>query len=236
MGKAIGSYASLFLAIALICISTSCDQTPVKTTQPVVLTLPTLVTQIVTAPSTILPTSATIITTTTVPTTTPPGLTLATVITVKTSKLTLSDAPSILDLSSNLQSGFRSWYDPQPSVSKLLGIGSGSEYHLIGTPLGGHAWYQIQTTLWIVDPGLAQQITVEAVLEEYNLAGYHIDVGNSATAVKYGEMHSGLEFIVIKDQNVFVLINASYYHPESVYVPLQVLAMVIVERLDSYLS
>jgi len=115
-------------------------------------------------------------------------------------------------------------------------MGSGSEYHLIGTPLGERAWCQIQTTLWIVAPGLAQQITVEAVLEEYNLTGYRIDVGNSATAVKYGEMNSGLEFIVIKDQNVFVLINASYYYPESVYVPLRGLAMVIVERLDSCLS
>jgi len=150
------------------------------------------------------------------------------------SKLKLADASTVLNLSSELPSTFRSSYNSTATVSELLGTGSGSEYLSRGTALGTPPWYQIQCILWIVDTNTAQQVSVEAALGGYGLTGDRVDVGNDATAIKTGELGSGVEFLILKYQNVFVMINSFYSHPQSEYIPLIPLALAMVERLEAY--
>ena len=61
-----------------------------------------------------------------------------------------------------------------------------------------------------------------------------VDVGSGSTAAGYGVSGSGLEFLMIKYQNVFVLITAWYSHPQKDYVALSPLGITIAERLNNY--
>jgi hypothetical protein len=150
-------------------------------------------------------------------------------------KLTLADAPNVLDLSSELPSGFTGSYSSIPQESShLLGTGSGSQFYHRGTVLGAGPWYQIQLILWVVDDKAAQNTSVEKALGEYNLTGDRIDVGNGADAIKYGDYGSGLEFLVIKYQNAYVVMNSWYSHPQDEYVDIIPLAKAIAERLRGY--
>jgi uncharacterized repeat protein (TIGR02543 family) len=149
-------------------------------------------------------------------------------------KLTLADATAILNLSSELPGGFTSSYDSKPTESNLLGTGSGSQFHSKGTVFVTKEWCQIQLILWIVDDEIARSTSVEEVLAEYHLTGDHIDVGNEAEAIKNGDYGSGFEFLVIKYQNAYVVMNSWYSHPQDEYVDMIELAKVIAQRLTEY--
>jgi hypothetical protein len=149
-------------------------------------------------------------------------------------KLTLADPSKVLDLSSQLPSGFAGSYSSELQESDLLGTGSGSQFYTRGTVLVTNPWYQIQLILWVVDNEVAQNTSVEEVLAEYHLTGDHITVGNNADAIKNGDYGSGLEFLVIKYQNAYVVMNSWYSHPQDEYVDMIQLAKVIVERLSGY--
>ena len=148
--------------------------------------------------------------------------------------LKLTDASKVLDLSTELPSTFRSSYNSTAAVSELLGTGSGSEYLSRGTILGASPWYQIQCILWIVDMDTAQQVSVEEALDEYGLTGYHVDLVNNATAIVNGSLGCGFEVLILKYENVFVLIDSFYSHPQSEYIQLIPLAEAMVNRLGAY--
>ena len=151
-------------------------------------------------------------------------------------KLTLADATAILNLSSELPREFSSNYDLTPTESNLLGTGSGSQFHSKGTVLVTEEWCQIQLILWVVDDEIAQSTSVEEVLAEYHFTGDRIDVSNEADAIKNGDYGSGLEFLVIKYQNAYVVMNSWYPHPQDEYVEMIELSKVIVQRLAEYSS
>lgn len=149
-------------------------------------------------------------------------------------KLTLADATKVFALSSELPSGFAGNYSSRPSESDLLGTGSGSQFYIRGTVLETPPWYQIQLILWVVGNEVAQNTSVEDVLAEYHLAGNHIDVGDDADGVKNGNYGDGVEFVVIKYQNAYVVMNSWYSHPQDEYVDMIQLAKAIVKRLSGY--
>lgn len=149
-------------------------------------------------------------------------------------KLTLADATTILNLSSELPREFTSEYGSTPTESNLLGTGSGSQFHTKGTIFVTEEWCQIQLILWVVDDEIAQSTSVEEALAEYHLTGDRIDVGEGADGIKNGDYGSGLEFLVIKYQNAYVVMNSWYTHPQDEYVEMIELAKVIVQRLTQY--
>ena len=149
-------------------------------------------------------------------------------------KLTLADAIKVLALSSELPSGFVGGYDSKPSESDLLGTGSGSQFYTRGTVLKTWPWYQIQLILWVVDDEAAQNTSVEDVLAEYHLTGNHFNAGDNADAIKNGDMGDGIEFVVVKYQNAYVLMCPWYSHPQDEYVDMIPLAKAIVQRLKGY--
>lgn len=153
---------------------------------------------------------------------------------IPTVTFTLADAPTILDLSAELPRDFTSRYSSEPSESDLLGVGSGSQFHTRGTILITRPWCQVQLILWVVDPEVAQNTSVEKALAEYHLTGNRIDVGNEAEAIKDGDYGDGFEFLIIKYRNAYVIMNSWYSHPEDEYVEMIELANVIVERLIGY--
>jgi hypothetical protein len=71
-------------------------------------------------------------------------------------------------------------------------------------------------------------------LAEYHGTGNHIDVGNKADAIKEGDYGSGVESIVIKYRNAYVVMMSFYSHPQDEYVDMIPLAKAIVERLSGY--
>lgn len=156
-------------------------------------------------------------------------------------KLLLSEAPVIFDLSKQLPEGFRlSYTESSSSQSKLLGTGSGSEFLVRGTlpstsNRGSSDWYQIQCLMYVVDSNVAEQTSVQAVLAELGgLTGNPIDASSDTTGVKYGQPGDGLEIVVIKRHNTFVLMLAWYLHPQDNYVQLIPLAQEVVHRLTGY--
>jgi hypothetical protein len=149
-------------------------------------------------------------------------------------KLTLADAPEVLNLTSELPPGFSGSYSSEPLESNLLGIGSGSQFHTRGAVAETPPWYEIQLVLWVVDNEVAQNTSVEEVLAEYHATGERVDVGNNADAIKEGDYGSGLESIVIKYQNAYVVMISWYSHPQDDYVDMIQLAQAIVERLSGY--
>jgi hypothetical protein len=152
----------------------------------------------------------------------------------KLPKLTLDDATKVLDLSSQLPQEFMGSYSSEPMELGLLGTGSGSQFYRIGTVVVTPTWYQIQLILWVVDDEVAQNTSVEEVFAELRLTGNHIDVGNNADAVKSGDYGSGIEWLVIKYRNAYVILDSWYSHPQDEYVDMIPLARTIVEHLKGY--
>ena len=151
-------------------------------------------------------------------------------------KLTLADAPKVLDLSAELPAGFTGHYSSEPGESNLLGTGSGSQYHTRGTVLGigTGPWHQMQLVLWVVDDEVAQNTSVEQVFAAFNATGERVDVGDEADVIKEGDYGSGLELLLIKYQNAYVFMFSWYSHPQDEYVDIIPLAKAIVERLSEY--
>ena len=170
------------------------------------------------------------------------GITSISVSLISKPSLTLADASTLLNLSSELPSGFSASYmDPQPSdkPDKLLGASSGNEYLVRGTSIGTPDYYEIECNIWIADVVEAQQISAsDALAETFGswIVGpiKSVDVGNGSTAAGSGIYESGLELLMIKHQNAFVLIIAWYSHPENNFVPLDPLGVTIAERLSNY--
>ena len=161
---------------------------------------------------------------------------VAVVMAVPTTKLTLGDAPQILDLSSELPVEFTSSYSAEPIELGRLGTGSGQQFHTrghVGSPLS--PWYQIQLALWVVDRKVAQDTSVEDILAQFHVTGDRVDVGGGAEAIKYGEQGGGLEILVIRCQYAYVVMLFWYSHPQDEYVPMIPLARVVVERLIDHL-
>jgi hypothetical protein len=149
-------------------------------------------------------------------------------------KLTLADAPNVLDLSAELPTGFSGSYNSTPLESPLLGTGSGSQYHIRGEIAVTPPWYEIQLVLWVVDNKVAQNTSVEDVLAAYQGTGNRIDVGSKADAIKEGDYGSGVELIVIKYENAYVLMISWYSHPQDGYVDMIPLAKAVAKRLSRY--
>jgi len=151
-------------------------------------------------------------------------------------KLTLTDAPKVLDLSSELPEGFTGHYSSEPVESSLLGIGSGTQHHTRGTVLGigTGPWNELELVLWVVDDEVAQNTSVEEAFAEFDAAGERVDVGNEADAIKEGDCGSGLELLLIKYQNAYVFIFSWYSHPQDEYVDIIPLSEAIVDRLSEY--
>lgn len=157
---------------------------------------------------------------------------VAVIIAVPTTKLTLADAPQILDLSSELPPGFTSSYSAEPTELDPLGTGSGRQLHTRGYVLSPlNPWYQIELRLWLADRRVAQDTSVEDILAKLGVTGDRVDVGSGAEAIKHGEHGSGLEILVIKCQYAYVVMLFYYSHPQDEYVPMIPLARVVVERL-----
>ena len=151
-------------------------------------------------------------------------------------KLTLADAPNVLDLSSELPAGFTGRYVSEPGESSLLGTRSGSQYHTRGTVLGigTGPWYEMQLVLWVVDDEVAQNTSIEEAFAEYHVTGERVDVGNEADAIKEGDYGSGVELLLINYQNAYVFMFCWYSHPQDEYIDIIPLAKAIIERLSEY--
>jgi hypothetical protein len=169
------------------------------------------------------------------------GITSIPVSLISKPKFTLADVPTLLNLSADLPSTFNASYNNSTASGlslDLLGTSNGSEFLISGTVLNNSApWCQIQCTLWVAPSSTTSQVSASDALADLSASLTPInivEVGNGSTAAGYGVYGSGLEFLMIKYQNVFVLINSFYSHPQSDYVALGPLGITIAERLDNY--
>jgi hypothetical protein len=169
------------------------------------------------------------------------GITSAPVPLISKTEFTPADVPTLLNLSINLPSTFSaSYYNSASSAVSLslLGTSIGSEFLVSGTVLSNLApWYQIQCTLWVAPNSTISQVNASDALSDLSASltpNFNVDVGSGSTAAGYGLYGSGLEMLMIKYQNAFVLLTAWYSHPQNNYVPLGPLGITIADRLNNY--
>ncbi len=152
-------------------------------------------------------------------------------------ELTLDDAVDIFDFSAELPSDYKfSTSGGETMTSDLLGVSSISIFYVQGVILEEWPWCEIQCMFWIVDDEVAEQVSAEEALDEYNLDSpiVNVDLGESVEAVLYGGGCSGLDFLMIKYGKVYILMDSWYSHPRDKCISLTDLGEVVVQRLNEY--